>query len=199
MSVVRVLLSVASLSTCVVLLTGCSPINIQKDDRMVAPPTNSSAAKAAWIDLTTQIAATQQMVGGEWEVLDTNSRACGDGGASWVVARIGPGVPAADRRALADEVEAAWKAYGWSPVRAPFGVDAPGLRLRYPASGVLPNGFYIEFNSNRYASTIGAQTPCAAGDVDQLNREQFAFNNTPGYTPTPASSPTALTPTPRTP
>lgn len=107
----------------------------------------------------------------------------------WVIARIGPGVPAAGRTALFDQVEAAWKANGWDPVRTHFGGDVPGERLRYPASGGMGDGFSVEFDSTVHATTMGAQTPCAAGDGDQLAKEQSAYDNTPGRTPSATPAP----------
>ncbi|KQO63413.1 hypothetical protein [Curtobacterium sp. Leaf261] len=150
---------------------------------------DSSAAKSEWLHLSKRIEATQNFIGGDWEFIDSNARDCGDGGVQWVIGRIGPGVPAAERRALFDEVEAAWKANGWDPVRTHFGGDAPGEMLRYPASGVMDDGFYVEFDSTVHATTMGAQTPCAAGDGDQLAKEQFADNNTPGRTPSATPTP----------
>lgn len=166
---------------------------------MRATSIDSSAAKHSWLELTTRVEATQQIVGGDWEVSDTNSRKCADGSVNWGVTRLGPGVATADRAALFDRVEVAWKAFGWHAVRTRIGGESPGLQLRYPTGGALDDGFFVELGSTVHGTTIDAQTACTAGDVDQLNREQFAFNNTPGYTPTPASSPTALAPTPRTP
>jgi hypothetical protein len=161
--------------------------------------TDSSAAKSEWIDLSEKTAATQDIVGGEWEYVDSNADECGSGGAHWGITRLGPGVSAAERNVLFDRVQAAWEAYGWDAARTKLGGDAPGLKLRYPARGVMEDGFYIEFDSTAHGTTIGAQTPCAAGDVDALAEEQFAYKNTPGLPPTPAASPTALTPTPSTP
>ncbi|WP_156364267.1 hypothetical protein [Curtobacterium sp. Leaf261] len=194
----RLLFATVTATAVVALTVGCSH-GKNENRKMNASPIGNSAAKAQWFDLTTRIEATQQLVGGDWEVVDSNARPCNEGAVNWTITRIGPGVRTAEREELFDSVEVAWKKNGWEPVRRATGGDAPGLRLRYPASGVLGDGFYVELESTVHGTTIGAQTACAAGDVDQLNREQFAFNNTPGYTPTPAASPTALAPTPPAP
>ncbi|KQO63415.1 hypothetical protein ASF23_03895 [Curtobacterium sp. Leaf261] len=151
--------------------------------------TNGSAAKSEWLDLSEKAAATQNIVGGDWEYVDSNADDCGDGGAHWGITRLGPGVPEAERNDLFDRVQTAWKAFGWDAARTKLGGDAPGLQLRYPASGVREDGFYIEFDSTVHGTTIGAQTSCAAGDVDQLAKEQFAYNNTPGRTPSATPTP----------
>jgi hypothetical protein len=156
---------------------------------MEATSTDSSAAKANWRELSMRVAETQRIVGGDWEFSDTNARECGGGGAQWGITRLGPGVAKPARDALFDRVEAAWKANGWDPVRTRLPGDAPGLQLRYPAAGSLDGGFFVEFAATVHGSTIDAQTGCAAGDVDELAKEQFAYNNTPGRTPSARPAP----------
>lgn len=185
----RTRLAVGCALTAVMLLTACAREDVREDHRMGTTTTDSSAAKAVWRGLSTRVAETQRIVGGDWVFSDTNARECGSGGAQWGITRLGPGVAKSEREALFDRVEAVWKANGWDAVRTPLPGDTPGLQLRYPAAGSLDGGFFVEFAATVHGATIDAQTGCAAGDVDELAREQFAYHNTPGRTPSPTPMP----------
>lgn len=156
---------------------------------MTSTTSHDGSAKAEWIALSAQIAETQAIVGETWTSVDSAAGDCGVSGVQWGIGRLGPGVNASDRRALFERIEAAWQANGWTPTLTTLGGDAPGLQLRYPAAGGFEDGFFVEIGSTVHGTSIGAQTPCARGDVDALNEEQFAYNHAPGVTrpesPTP--------------
>jgi hypothetical protein len=150
----------------------------------------ASSAKSAWDDLDQKVESTQAIIPGEWEASDSGASECGTSGARWGIARLGSGASADDRARLIDQVGAAWKADGWTPTRTELGGDAPGLQLRYPAVGSLDDGFFIELGITEHGTSIQAQTPCAPGDVDALNEEQYAYNHQ-NTTRLPSSSPSA--------
>lgn len=153
---------------------------------------NNSAAKQVWDEINAEAEASQEVVGGNWLASDTAARACGSGGAQWVLTRLGPGTTGADRdRVLADLV-ARWQAKGWTADQSATTGDYPGVQLRYPGGSTLESGFFVRFRTNENGSSLQIQTPCTPGDVDQLNREKYGekHTNTPPDIPG-ASDPTA--------
>lgn len=150
----------------------------------------ASSAKSAWDDLNRKVESTQAIIPGQWEISDSGATACGGSGAQWGITRLGPGASADDRAHLIDQVEAAWKSDGWTPIRTRIGGDAPGLQLRYPAAGTFDDGFFIELGITDYGSSMQSQTPCEPGDADALNAEQYAYNHQ-NTTRLPSDSPSA--------
>jgi hypothetical protein len=167
-------------------LAACAANEHGQEHNVTTSHRATSSAKAEWRVLSEQVAQTQSIVGGTWESVDTSARQCSEDGAQWAITRIGPGVSATERDALMDRVERAWAKNGWKPARTHITGDAPGLQLRFPAGGFDDRRFFIELGSTVHGTTIQAQTPCAPGDVDQLNREQFAYNHMPGIAVSPA-------------
>lgn len=151
---------------------------------------DSAAAKRVWGEANTRAEATQAIIAGKWLSSDTAARACG-GGVQWVVNRLGPGTDPGQRDALLGDIEAYWRSLGWKPTRSDFPGDAPGQQTRYPAGGLLKDGFFAEFGTTKYGSTLQIQTPCTPGDVDQLNREKYGerHTNTPPDIPGASSTP----------
>ncbi|MBT2503126.1 hypothetical protein [Curtobacterium sp. ISL-83] len=147
------------------------------------------SAKDEWDRLSEHVAQTQAIVGGSWEPVDSSARACGDGGAQWAITRLGRGTSLTERPALVEQIEREWKKYGWELNRTAIGGDAPGVRLRFPAGGSDERRFFIDIGFTVHGTTIEAQTPCAPGNVDQLNAEQYAYKHSPGIdtTPTPTN------------
>jgi hypothetical protein len=180
----------------VAILAGCSANAVTPQEQEPSTsPTDSSDAKQVWNDANAQAEATQAVVSGRWLASDSDADPCGTGGVHWGVSRIGPGTSEAERAAKVAAVEDQWRELGWKPTKSEFGGDAPGLQVRYPASGVLEDGFFAEFDTTVHASTLQMQTPCTPGDADQLNREKYAqkHTNTPPDIPgasTPSESPT---------
>lgn len=146
--------------------------------------TNSTGAKQAWNEMNAEAEATQAIIGGDWLASDTSARPCTNG-VQWVITRGGPGSEPDTRAAELDRIDERWRAAGWEPVRSDITGDAPGQQLRYPASGVFEDGFFIEFGTTDNGSTLQIQTPCAPGDADALNREKYGekHTNTPPYIP----------------
>lgn len=148
------------------------------------------SAKDEWDRLSALVAQTQAIVGGSWQPVDSSASACGDGGAQWGLTRIGRGTTTDERPTLIAQIERLWRTNGWTPERTAIGGDAPGTQLRFPGSGVDRRGFFIELGATVHGTAIQAQTPCAPGDVDQLNTEQYAYHHSPGVvlptTPTSA-------------
>lgn len=128
-------------------------------------------AKAQLVSL---LEFAQTTIGGEWQRSDSGARDCerGDGtGASYLLSRIGPGLPDADQQRALDAIAADW---------AENGVDAtlttkPEVNgvvvteLRYPAEGADPDGFFVELWISDRASTLAGQSRCASGDAAAIN------------------------------
>lgn len=159
-------------------------------DSSARSATPAASAKSAWDDLNRQVEATQAMVPGKWEASDSGATPCGTSGAQWGITRLGPGASAEDRPRVIDQIEAAWKDNGWKPTRSKIGGDAPGLQLRYPAGGSFDDGFFIEIGMTEYGTSIQGQTPCARGNPDALNDEQYAYEHQ-NTTRLPSDSPSA--------
>lgn len=154
----------------------------------------ATSAKSAWDDLNQKVESTQAMVPGTWEASDSGASPCGTSGAQWGITRLGPGANGEDRTHIIDEIETAWKDNDWKPTRSKIGGDAPGLQLRYPAAGVFDDGFFVEIGITEYGSSIQAQTPCAHGNADALNDEQYAYehqNTTRLPSETPSADPSS--------
>lgn len=180
-TVARSLLILGATGAAVLMIAGCSNSRPDEEPNVNRPSARSEPratdAKAAWDGLNERIESTQSMVPGEWEASDSGASACGTSGAQWGITRLGPGASADDRTRIIDRIETAWKNYGWEPTRSTFGGDAPGLQLRYPAGGVFDDGFFVEIGITEYGSSIQAQTPCAQGDANALNDEQYAYEH----------------------
>lgn len=149
----------------------------------------AASAKDEWDRLSALVAQTQRIIGGSWRPVDSSASACGGGGAQWGLTRLGRGTTTDERPALIAQIERLWRTHSWLLERSAIGGDAPGTQLRFPASGVDERGFFIELGTTEHGTAIQAQTPCAPGDVDQLNTEQYAYHHSPGVvlptTPTP--------------
>lgn len=182
------LIVAAALIGSIVTVTGCARYDPSEEPIMTASDPHAVSAKARWLEFSEQIAATQAIVGGTWESVDTAASECGAAGAQWGIGRLGPGVPEADRHALYERIETAWRAFGWDPTLTKLYNEEAGLQLRYPASGGFDDGFFVEIGSSVHGTSIGGQTPCGVGDVDALNEEHFADEHSPGVT-WPESSP----------
>jgi hypothetical protein len=180
---------IAALTLCLIT-AGCSSTPVPKEPSMTA--SDNAAAKKVWQEMNAEAESAQATLEGDWLASDTAARACGSGGAQWVITRFGPGTEAAHRDDLLKELSTRWSAKGWNPTRSTITGDAPGVQLRYPDSVSLNNGFFVEFRTTEHGSSLQIQTPCTPGDVDQLNREKYAekHTNTPPDIPG-ASSPSA--------
>ncbi|MET3637622.1 hypothetical protein [Curtobacterium oceanosedimentum] len=157
--------------------------------------TDQNAAKQVWQAMNTEIESSQDVVGPGWLASDTAARACGTRGVQWVINRYGPGTSAAERAEVLDGLERRWTALGWKPVRSAITGDAPGQRLRYPATRSLDDGFFVEFGTTERGSTLQLRTPCTPGDSAALNAEQYAerHTDTPPDVPGATVSPTTGT------
>lgn len=192
----RTALALCIVGSVVLTLTACSNTQPNREPQMTASSNPSgeagppSSAKAAWDDLNRKVESTQAMIGGKWEISDSGATACGSSDAQWAITRLGPGAGADDRARLIDQIVVAWKGNGWTPARGHIGGDAPGLQLRYPAGGSFDDGFFIELGMTDHGTSIQARTPCAPGDMDSLNKEQYAYNHQ-NTTRLPSDSPSA--------
>lgn len=195
----RTLLALGITGMAALMLTDCSNSHPNQEPNMSRPPAHSSSAepatsaKSAWDDLNQKIESTQALVPGKWEASDSGASQCGTSGAQWGITRLGPGASAEDRTRIIDQIEGVWKGNGWKPTRSKIVGDAPGLQLRYPAGGIFDDGFFVEIGITEYGSSIQAQTPCAHGDADTLNDEQYAYEHQkttrlPSDTPSAAPS-----------
>jgi hypothetical protein len=184
------LITIAALLAAGLALTACASDPAPKEPRMTA--SNNSAAKQVWDEFNAEAEASQEVIGGSWLASDTAARACGSGGAQWVLTRLGPGTTVADRDRVLADLSTRWQAKGWTADRSATTGDYPGVQLRYPGGSTLASGFFVRFRSNENGSSLQIQTPCTPGDVDQLNREKYAekHTNTPPDIPG-ASSPSA--------
>ena len=192
---IRMLAGATVAVTVPVVLGGCS--TRQDPEMHTTSTTGSAAAKDVWDRMNRSVEATQSIVGGDWSAWDTAARPCGENGAQWVVSRIGRGTDPARRAELLHAIEQQWLTIGWRPVESDITGDAPGKQLRFPGASALPGGFFVEFGTTVHASTVALQTPCAPGDVVDLNTEQYAERHTntppgiPGAGATPSPSPDA--------
>jgi hypothetical protein len=188
-------LIVPPLAACLAL-AGCAIDPTPEESQMTT--TGSDNAKAVWDEMNAEIESSQAVLGTGWLASDTAARACGAGGAQWVLTRFGPGSQPDERDDLLGRLATRWEAKGWEAVRSEFGGDAPGVQLRYPGASSFDDGFFIEFRSSVHGSTLQLQTPCTPGDVDELNREKYGETHTqtppylPGATP-PSASPQPTT------
>ncbi|WP_182046227.1 hypothetical protein [Curtobacterium sp. ME26] len=182
----------AALATAgIVALAACSSSPAQEGT--AASDTDEDAAKEVWRTMNAEVESSQDVVGSGWLASDTAARACGTRGVQWVINRYGPATTGAERTRVLDDLERRWTALGWQPVRAAITGDAPGQRLRYPATRSLDDGFFVEFGTTEHGSTLQLQTPCTPGDITALNTEKYAerHTNTPPDVPgaTPSSTP----------
>lgn len=151
---------------------------------------SGGAAEAAWTTANALAESTQAAVRGTWLASDSAAESCGNDGVHWGITRLGPGTDTQARSAALDGFEELWNEAGYDPDRISIGGDAPGTELRYPRSGTLDTGFFIEFGTTEHGSTLQMQTPCAPGDADALNRAKYAER----HTNTPPDIPGAATP-----
>ncbi|OEI67801.1 hypothetical protein Cus16_2551 [Curtobacterium sp. ER1/6] len=181
----------AALATAgIVALTACSSTPVQ--EKTVASDTDQDAAEKVWRTMNAEVESSQDVVGSGWLASDTAARACGTRGVQWVINRYGPATTGAERTRVLDDLERRWTALGWQPVRAAITGDAPGQRLRYPATRSLDDGFFVEFGTTEHGSTLQLQTPCTPGDITALNTEKYAerHTNTPPDVPGATASST---------
>ncbi|WP_069712958.1 hypothetical protein [Curtobacterium sp. ER1/6] len=161
-------------------------------EKTVASDTDQDAAEKVWRTMNAEVESSQDVVGSGWLASDTAARACGTRGVQWVINRYGPATTGAERTRVLDDLERRWTALGWQPVRAAITGDAPGQRLRYPATRSLDDGFFVEFGTTEHGSTLQLQTPCTPGDITALNTEKYAerHTNTPPDVPGATASST---------
>jgi len=177
------------------LLTGCSAA-ASGTATTTSTSDPSADARSAWHEADALAGATQAEVPGGWLADDSAAGPCGAAGtgARWGLTRIGPSTSPSDRADVVAAVASVWSAHGYDAVERAIGGDAPGVRLRFPASGTLRDGFFIEFVTTAHASTIQLQTPCRRGDDRALNAERYAERHTdtppdvPGATASPRPS-----------
>lgn len=166
-------------ATSILLLTvACSAPDLVRKPEMTPTDPAQQAAKARWDEANSLAEATQELVGGSWSSSDSAAERCGEEGARWGLTRLGPGTDPDERAAIASAVEALWTGAGHVPSSKALGGDAPGLELRFPQTGVQPDGFFVEFRTTQHGSTVAMQTACTGGDVDELNRERYGERHT---------------------
>ncbi len=126
-------------------------------------------------ELDEAMVASQQVIGGEWEVLDAGAEPCSmpDGtGARAPLSRLGGGLALDRQPEIIRMVSAEWAAAGFSATEVQL---PPGglitAELRYPESGEDENGVYLRLEMAPDASRVSGQTRCADGDVVQINEE----------------------------
>ncbi|TCK63725.1 hypothetical protein [Curtobacterium sp. PhB136] len=190
-------LAVVSAIAFALLIDGCSGSGTEPT-MADAKTAGVGSAEIAWTAGNALAESTQDAVGGSWLASDSAAEACGADGARWGITRLGPGTDKHTRADTVDRIERLWRSAGYEPVRTHIGGDAPGTQLRYPSAGTFDDGFFIEFGTTEYGSTVEMQTPCAPGDADALNREKYGERHTntspdiPG-TASPSASPSAAT------
>ena len=129
-------------------------------------------AKAQLVAL---LETAQDAIGGEWERSDAGAHTCtlaaGGDGAAYGLNRLGPGVAADAQQAIVDEVVAAWLAHDVDAVASTL-PEVEGVivtQVRYPATDVDSDGFFVQLWVSERASTVGGQTRCATGDAAEIN------------------------------
>lgn len=118
----------------------------------------------------------QDVVGGEWESLDRGARACqlpsGGNGAQFPLARLGPGVPVAEQKAIIAAIVEDWTAAGFAPSiaeQAPVN-GVPNVEVRYPSEAYGEDGLTLRFGIAETGSFLDGQTRCVPGDSREINR-----------------------------